>query len=197
LAVPAPLEGYNPLSTIVAAGATIKDANLVAGILGRQWSLFMTARHFNNISLMQAVSTQGILENLVGSNASMSLSEYWNARDKLARRDAFIEAHESADLSPITSNPDVQMRPLPHPPLPPHASQSMAKPPCNSSEYNPRSRFPLRYRSMNSTIGNWIRRCNATTRMMEIGDFFIRADHALGRVNCQNQRKKDHRQSRE
>ncbi|PLW20911.1 hypothetical protein PCANC_08684 [Puccinia coronata f. sp. avenae] len=29
---------------------------------------------------------------------------------------SFIEAHESAELSPITINPDVQMQPSPHPP---------------------------------------------------------------------------------
>ncbi|PLW22525.1 hypothetical protein PCASD_20013 [Puccinia coronata f. sp. avenae] len=212
----------------------LSEVDILTSILNNQWALFMTANSSRSVRLMkiallQAVSTQEILKNLVGFNAMMSISEYWNARDELTRLDAFIKAQEDAALSQMTTNPDVQIQASTRPPplqqqlerlssgppqgfqppitrLPPppsqHAVQSMAQPhhlghpPCNSSYFDHTSRPSPRYRSMNGAMGNWRRRRNMATRMMEIGDFFTRADQALGRVNRQDRRERDRHQSR-
>ncbi|PLW26342.1 hypothetical protein PCANC_22914 [Puccinia coronata f. sp. avenae] len=104
------------------------------------------------IALLQAVSTQEILKNLVGFNAMMSISEYWNARDELTRLDAFIKAQEDAALSQMTTNPDVQIQASTRPPpLQQQLERLSSGPPQGSSHQSP----VYRRRRHNMLFSRW------------------------------------------
>ncbi|PLW04983.1 hypothetical protein PCANC_27641, partial [Puccinia coronata f. sp. avenae] len=185
----------------------LSEVDILTSILNNQWALFMTANSSRSVRLMkiallQAVSTQEILKNLAQEDAALS--------QMTTNPDVQIQASTrppplQQQLERLSSGPPQGFQPpitrLPPPPSQ-HAVQSMAQPhrlghpPCNSSYFDHTSRPSPRYRSMNGAMGNWRRRRNMATRMMEIGDFFTRADQALGRVNRQDRRERDRHQSR-
>ncbi|PLW44655.1 hypothetical protein PCANC_12355 [Puccinia coronata f. sp. avenae] len=84
---------------------------------------------------------------------------------------------------PLASqDPSVYLVPAPqHHPAP---QPQLQRPPCHSSSYmRANGHHPPHYRRMKGAIGNWRRRRNVTTHMMEIGDSILRAEHTLGRMN--------------
>lgn len=88
---------------------------------------------------------------------------------------------------PLASqDPSVYLVPAPqHQPAP---QPQLQQPPCHSSSYmRANGHHPPHYRRMKGAIGNWRRRRNGTTHMMEIGDSLLRAEHTLGRMNRRRQ----------
>ncbi|PLW28447.1 hypothetical protein PCANC_25112 [Puccinia coronata f. sp. avenae] len=84
---------------------------------------------------------------------------------------------------PLASeDPSVYLVPAPqHQPAP---QPQLQRPPCHSSSYTrANGPHPPHYRRMNGAIGNWRRRRNATTRLMEIADFFICAERPTRGTN--------------
>ncbi|PLW04930.1 hypothetical protein PCASD_26887 [Puccinia coronata f. sp. avenae] len=85
-----------------------------------------------------------------------------------------------------SQDPSVYLVPAPqHQPAP---QPQLQQPPCHSSSYmQANGHHPPHYRRMKGAIGNWRRRRNVTTHMMEIGDSLLRAEHTLGRMNRRRQ----------
>ncbi|PLW27783.1 hypothetical protein PCANC_28229 [Puccinia coronata f. sp. avenae] len=84
---------------------------------------------------------------------------------------------------PLASqDPSVYLVPAPqHQPV---LQPQLQRPPCHSSSYTQANgHHPPHYRHMNGAIGNWRRRRNATTRLMEIANFFICAERPTRGTN--------------
>jgi hypothetical protein len=65
-----------------------EEAEAVAAILDGQWSIFMKAWNLNNThtmrtTLMQATSSQLLLQELVGFDKMMTMLDNWSAREEL------------------------------------------------------------------------------------------------------------------
>jgi hypothetical protein len=93
-----------------------EEAEVVAAILDGQWSIFMKARNLNNThmmrtTLMQAASSQLLLQELVGFDKMMAMLDNWSARDKLDKLEAQITSQQNALPVPMTIDKDITKMP--------------------------------------------------------------------------------------
>jgi hypothetical protein len=80
----------------------------ITGLLDSQWTLFMQAWENKNIDLMrttlvQAVSSQLCLEQLVGYSEMMRLQDNWLAKEELEKLEASQPASHPMNLDPLSA----------------------------------------------------------------------------------------------
>ncbi|PLW30136.1 hypothetical protein PCASD_24254 [Puccinia coronata f. sp. avenae] len=84
-----------------------KEVMAITGLLESQWTLFIQAWENKNIDLMrtmlvQAVSSQLRLEQLVGYSEMMRLQDNWLAKEELEKLEASQPASHPMNLDPLS-----------------------------------------------------------------------------------------------